>query len=157
MTPTSLRMALPCPGKSVFLKSRQFVMKSLQPAWASFDKQGSMKINPDRNPVRFPHGVCGAFCYKRSRENLREREREPGRKVVEILPQPGGRNSGKNGNRTLFEKRTMKAKPHEKINGKIILSRIRGNANEIAWKCKNERNAILSSFLVNARPPTWKI
>jgi hypothetical protein len=57
-------------------------MKSLQPAWAIFDKQGSMKINSDRNSVRFPHGMHGAFCYKHSRENLREREREPGRKVV---------------------------------------------------------------------------
>ena len=79
-------------------------------------------------------------------------EGEPGRQVVAISSQPGGRNSGKNGGKILFEKRKMKAKPHEKMNGKIILSRIRVNANEIAWKCRNERNAILSSFLVNGAP-----
>ncbi|HUZ07889.1 MAG TPA: hypothetical protein VMV89_10435, partial [Candidatus Paceibacterota bacterium] len=65
------------------------------PAGASFDKQGSMKINFNKNPVRFPHKMRSAFCYKRIRENLRERARELGRKVVEILPQLDCRNSGK--------------------------------------------------------------
>ena len=27
-----------------------------------------------KNPVRWPHGMLGGFCYKRSRENRRERE-----------------------------------------------------------------------------------
>ena len=70
------------PWEVGFLKSRQFVMKSLQPAWASFDKQDSMKIHFSKNPVCFPHKMRGAFCYKRSREKRREREEEPGRKVV---------------------------------------------------------------------------
>jgi hypothetical protein len=85
------------PREVGFLKSRQFVMKSLQLTWASFDKQSSMKMNFNKNPVCFPHKMRGAFCYKRSHENLREREREPGRKVVEILPQLEGRNPDKTG------------------------------------------------------------
>jgi hypothetical protein len=84
-------------------------------------------------------------------------ESESGRKVVEILPQLEGRNPDKTGTKMLFQNGTREMKSHEKMSGKIILSRIRVNANEIAWKCRNERNAILSSFLVNARPPTWKI
>jgi len=110
-----------------------------------------------KNLVRFPHKMRGVFCYKRSRENRREREEEPGRKVVTISSQPGCRSSGKNGGKILFQNGTREMKSHEKMSGKIILPRIRVNANEIAWKCRNERNAILSSFLVNVRPPTWKI
>ena len=110
-----------------------------------------------KNLVRFPHKMRSAFCYKRSRENRREREREPERKVVRISSQPGCRSSGKNGGKIFFQNGTREMKSHEKMSGKIILSRIRVNANEIAWKCSNERNAVLSSFLVNARPPTWKI
>jgi hypothetical protein len=134
-----------------------FVMKSLQTAWASFDKQDSMKIHFSKNPVCFPHKMRGAFCYKRANKSAREYQQGTEAEVVEISPQPGTRNLGKNGGKILFEKRTTKAKSHRKMNGKTILSRIRVNANEIAWKCRNDRNAILSSFLVNARPPTGKI
>ena len=110
-----------------------------------------------KNSVRFPHKMRGGFCYKRSRENRREREEEPGRKVVTISSQPGCRSSDKNGGKN-FQNETQALKSRENMSGKIIiLSRIWANANEIAWKCRNERNAILSSFLVNARPPTWKI
>jgi hypothetical protein len=100
-----------------------------------------------KNLVRFPHKMRGAFCYKRSREDRREREEEPGRKVVRISSQPGCRNSGKNEGKILFQNETRELKSHEKMSGKIILSRIRANANEIVWKCRNERNAILSGFL----------
>ena len=78
-------------------------------------------------------------------------------KVVRISSQPGCRNSGKNGDKILFQNETRASKAHEKMSGKIILSQIRVNANEIAWKYGIERNVILSSFLVNARLPTWKI
>jgi len=94
-------------------------MKSLQPAWVSFDKQGSMKITFNKNPVRFPHKMRGEFCYKRSRENRREREGEPGQKVLTISSQPGCRNSGKNGGKILFQNETRALKSHEKMSGKM--------------------------------------
>ena len=87
-----------------------------------------------KNLVRFPHKMRSAFCYKRSRENRREREREPERKVVRISSQPGCRSSGKNGGKILFQNGTRELKSHEKMSGKIILSRIRDNENEAAWK-----------------------
>ena len=73
-----------------------------------------------KNPVRFQHGMLGGFCYKRSRENRREREEEPGRKVVTISSQPGCRNSGKNGGRILFQNETRAPRTHEKIGDKTL-------------------------------------
>jgi len=71
-----------------------------------------------KNLVRFPHRMRGAFCYKRSREKRREREEEPGRKVVTISSQPGCRSSGKNGGKILFQNETRASKTHEKMGGK---------------------------------------
>jgi hypothetical protein len=113
-------MALPCPGKSVFLKSRQFVMKSLQPAWASFDKQSSMKMNFNKILCAFPHKMRGAFCYKRTRENLRERGKAPGQQVVAISSPPGGRNSGKTAGKILFQNETRAQRTHEKMGDRTL-------------------------------------
>lgn len=46
----------------------------------------------------------------------------------------------------MFQNGTRERKSHEKMSGKIILSRIRVNANEIAWKCRNERKRHFVQF-----------
>jgi hypothetical protein len=119
MTPHFPSHGFAMPWEVGFLKSRQFVMKSLQPAWASFDKHDSMKIHFCKNPVCFPQKMRGAFCYKRTRENLRERGKAPGRQVVAISSPPGGRDSGKNGGKILFQNETRALKSHEKMSGKM--------------------------------------
>jgi hypothetical protein len=69
MTPHFPSHGFAMPWEVGFLKPRQFVMKSLQPAWASFDKQSSMKMNFNKILCAFPQKMRGAFCYKRTRES----------------------------------------------------------------------------------------